>query len=156
MPKLNGTRGSKPGIDQCTSGLNYDTMRPRSEILDDYRTVLRTIYPAAAFFERVRRLARELDVSRNRYRTSFRRTARDLRSFARILWQQAVRDGGTRGPLALALLDCILRNPRALRMVVSLAALYLHYGPFARQMEERLAERPRIAVPAIGRAALES
>ncbi len=98
-------------------------------------------YAPAAFFSRVARLARALDVSHNRYRSSPRRTLRDLRSFGQILRKLSIQDRQTRGPLTRALLDCLWHNPRALRMVVSLAALYLHYGPFARQMDQRLKEQ---------------
>src|SRR3954451_14950352 len=48
-------RAAREGIgDQCTGGLNYETARPRREILSDYRTVLARIYGPAAYYERVR------------------------------------------------------------------------------------------------------
>jgi hypothetical protein len=125
-------------VDQCTTGLNFATLRPKREILEDYHTVLERIYEPGAFFSRVRRMARELDVSKNRYRTSPRRTLRDLRSFGRILSSLVWKNRRTRWPTTLALLDCLWHNPPAVRMVASLAALYLHYGPFARQMDRRL------------------
>jgi hypothetical protein len=40
--------------DQCTAGLNFARLRPRREILADYRNVLLSVYRPAAFFERVR------------------------------------------------------------------------------------------------------
>ncbi len=130
-----------PGVDdadQCSSGLNFETDRPRREILEDYRKLIENIYSPAAFFARVRRVAREIDVSRNSYSASLRRTAKDVRSLSRILWRLAVRDRATRGPFQKALLDALIHNPSALRTVVSMAALYLHYGAFARRMDSRL------------------
>ena len=47
--------------DQCTAGLNFRTLRPRAEVMADYRAVLQEIYDPATFFARVRRLARRLD-----------------------------------------------------------------------------------------------
>ncbi|HEX3954182.1 MAG TPA: radical SAM protein, partial [Stellaceae bacterium] len=47
--------------DQCTSGLNFETARPRRDILADYRAVLAQIYTPDAFFRRVRQVMRLLD-----------------------------------------------------------------------------------------------
>ena len=40
----------------CTLGLNFDTKRPRREILQDYRDVLEKIYDPVAYTGRVHRL----------------------------------------------------------------------------------------------------
>src|SRR5690606_38757533 len=43
--------------DQCAQGgLNFEPLRPREEILDDYRRVLERIYDPRAYCERVERL----------------------------------------------------------------------------------------------------
>jgi len=124
--------------DQCTSGLNYATRRPRGEMLVDYRTVLERIYAPAAFFGRVRRVSRQLDCSRHRLRQPFRHLLRDLRSFFRIAARLGVRERGTRLAFWGAMLDCLLHNPRALKISASFAALYLHLGPFSRLLVQRL------------------
>src|SRR6188508_1855326 len=49
--------------DQCTNGLNFDTLRPRREILEDYKRVLDKIYDPVAFAGRLRRLSDMLDNS---------------------------------------------------------------------------------------------
>ena len=49
--------------DQCTNGLNFDTLRPRREILEDYRRVLDRIYDPVSFATRLRRLSDLLDNS---------------------------------------------------------------------------------------------
>jgi hypothetical protein len=124
--------------DQCTSGLNYVTRRPRREILADYQAVLRHIYDPRAFFGRVQRTARVLDLSRHKLRRPLRYALRDLRSFARISRQMGLRERSVRVHYWRAILDCLARNPRAVRMVVSFAGLYLHIRPFARYLDERL------------------
>ncbi len=129
--------------DQCTSGLNFGTRRPRRNILEDYHSVLEQAYAPKAFFARVSRMARELDVSHNRFRARPGAALRDLRSFARIVRHLAVENRATRGPFLRSLLDCMWHNPPAVRMVASLAGLYLHYGPFARQMDQLLREQIR-------------
>lgn len=125
--------------DQCSGGLNYTTLRPRGEALTDYRTVLAAIYQPEAFFRRVRSLIRTLDLSEHRTRRSAASLFRDLRSAARIQWKSGFADAGVRVPYWRALVDCLFTNPRALRTVISMAALYLHLRPFAERMDRRLA-----------------
>lgn len=132
---------SDEDADQCTSGLNYATVRPQRETLEDYRTVLRRIYDPAAFFSRVRRMVDDLDLSGRRMRQPLRAVLRDLRSFARIQWKSGLLDRQVRGPYWATLAHTLRRNPRALRIVVSMAALYLHLKPFAVFMDGRLALR---------------
>jgi radical SAM superfamily enzyme YgiQ (UPF0313 family) len=133
--------------DQCTSGLNFTTTRPRDEMLSDYRTVLDRIYQPKAFFGRVRRACRELDCSQHRLRMPLRHVVRDLRAFGRIAAQVGWRDRGARRWFWGAFFDCLLHNPRALKISVSFAALYLHLGPFSRWLVERIdhqiAEMPK-------------
>ena len=125
--------------DQCTSGLNFDTIRPRARILADYRTVLDAIYAPAAYFGRVRRVGRQLDCSRKRLRMPPRHLWRDLRSFGRMAWRMGVTDPAVRGHWWRTIVDCAWHNPRALRYVGAMIALYLHLGPFARFVSSRLA-----------------
>ena len=52
--------------DQCTAGVNYETKRPRLDILRDYRKILDKIYDPDAFCGRLERLAAMLDCSDRR------------------------------------------------------------------------------------------
>ena len=121
------------GGDQCSTGLNFDTLRPLRDVLADYRRVLERIYDPAAYAARLDRLAALLDRSGR---------ARDLP------------DGDRRGNVAAlatmhqivslvpqareafwrTFMNCAKRNPAALRIIVSLLMLYLHLGPFSRQV----------------------
>jgi radical SAM superfamily enzyme YgiQ (UPF0313 family) len=129
--------------DQCTSGLNFDTRRDRAEMLADYRSVLDRVYAPEAYFGRVRRACRELDRSTHRLRMPWRLVLRDLRAFARIATALGWRDRDSRRAFWGALLDCVVHNPRALKIAVSFAALYLHFGPFSRALVARLGTRMR-------------
>src|SRR6476620_2529790 len=51
------------GGDQCTTGLNFDTLRPLRAVLQDYKRVLEMIYEPAAYAGRLERLASLLDRS---------------------------------------------------------------------------------------------
>ena len=55
--------------DQCTMGLNFETLRPRQEILADYVHILERIYDPAAFAGRLQRLAKLLDNSGRKQQT---------------------------------------------------------------------------------------
>lgn len=115
--------------DQCTAGLNFKTQRPRRDILNDYRAVLATIYAPSAYFGRVRRLGRMLKRER-----AHRMIKGDLRSFIRLLARIHQAGPGTAGSFLRMLLDCVLHNPKALPYVIMTSALYLHLGPFSRQV----------------------
>ncbi|WP_395495962.1 B12-binding domain-containing radical SAM protein [Acetobacter sp. KSO5] len=121
--------GQTQSGDQCTAGLNFETNRPRRDVLDDYRAVLRTIYEPTAYFGRVRRLGRMLKRKR-----AHRMIKGDLRSFVRLLFRIHRAGPGTAGQFWRMLVDCALHNPKALPYVVMTSALYLHLGPFARQV----------------------
>ncbi|ATU72877.1 B12-binding domain-containing radical SAM protein [Komagataeibacter xylinus] len=125
---FSGSEQTRSG-DQCTAGLNFETRRPRRDVLDDYRTVLGAIYDPAAYFGRVRRLGRLLGRTR-----AHRMVKGDLRGFVRLLLRIHRAGPGTAGQFWRMLLDCALHNPKALPYVVMISALYLHLGPFSRQV----------------------
>ncbi|MCP4573700.1 MAG: B12-binding domain-containing radical SAM protein [bacterium] len=127
--------------DQCTSGLNFDTLRFRTDILRDYQGVLASIYHPRSFFDRVRRTARILDPVPQRLSNVLPRLWRDVRSFLRISWRLGIRDREVRGPYWRALGDCLAHNPPAFGTAVAFAALYLHLKPFAAFMNDRLSEQ---------------
>ncbi len=132
---------SERDADQCTSGLNFDTVRSRTEMIEDYRTVLRRLYEPHAYFERVGRLARALDVRGHRVQHPLRNIRRDLRSVGRLTVRLGLRDRSVRGAFWKTVLDALVHNPRSLRAVFSHAALYLHLGPYAGFLDTRMAEK---------------
>jgi radical SAM superfamily enzyme YgiQ (UPF0313 family) len=125
--------------DQCTSGLNYTTIRSRRDTLEDYQSVLARIYEPGAYFARVRRMGRRLDIGCHGARRSFRDARKDARTFVRVVKLAGLQGGRASWPFWRTLADTLLRNPRAARATFSMAALYLHLGPFARFMDTRLA-----------------
>jgi Domain of unknown function (DUF4070)/Radical SAM superfamily len=136
---VNSAREDSVG-DQCTSGLNFTTARPRRAILADYRTILANIYRPAAYYGRVREVMRrldrpELDKSASRDAAPFRLFGIPLRDF-RLLWRLvrriALRQPAALWPFCKAFVECARDNPRAVDYLGMLAALYLHLGPFSR------------------------
>jgi hypothetical protein len=124
--------------DQCTSGLNYVTQRPRADVLRDYREVLSRIYAPAAYFGRARRTGRQLDRSAHQLKQPIRHVLRELRAFGRMAWRLGVRDPEVRVEWWRSVGDALLHNPAALKIVVSFAALYVHLGPYSAELVRRL------------------
>jgi len=126
--------------DQCTGGINFETARPRRDILFDYRTILARIYRPAAYYERVRTMARLLD--RPVLDTSARKDAPPPRLFTiplrdfvllwRLVWRIAVRQPAALWPFGKVVFECARHNRRAIDYVGMLAAVYLHLEPFSR------------------------
>jgi radical SAM superfamily enzyme YgiQ (UPF0313 family) len=118
--------------DQCMQGLNFETVRARRDILEDYCQVLRRIYEPAAFCARVERLIARLkwngkpqqeyaadDFRRRHGIETVRRIVSHYPEWRDLLWTTFMR--------------CYQANPTTVRQTVSLLALYLHLGPYARQ-----------------------
>jgi len=133
------------GGDQCTVGLNFETSRPRRDILNDYRSVLRRIYEPAAYFERVRALTRALNPPRHKSKLRANVVLDDLRSFGRFIWQVSVRRPELAKHCWRTLLECVVRNPAAVRQAVIQMMVYLHVGPFADYVVDRLDQQ--LALP---------
>jgi radical SAM superfamily enzyme YgiQ (UPF0313 family) len=119
------------GGDQCTSGLNFVPLRPRREILEDYKAILTAVYQPAAYFERVRTVGRALrrpglDVKLVPWRVS-----RDLAALLRVMWRMTLRRPDLRRHFWRTFTDIARHNPAALQAVVIQMVLYLHLGTFA-------------------------
>jgi hypothetical protein len=125
--------------DQCTAGLNFTPCRPRADILRDYLQVIETVYAPEAYFERVRRVGTRLDSSRRRFRPALGPQLKELKGFARMVWRLGV-PRATRRPFWRAILGSLWANPRSVRYAGSLAALYLHFGPFSKYVAARIRE----------------
>jgi hypothetical protein len=128
------------GGDQSTSGLNFETARPRRDILADYRTILARIYRPTTYYRRVRTVARLLD------RPVLDRSAstdiplprvfgiprRDFAVLWRLVRRITVRQPAALWPFCKVFFECARKNPRVLDYVGIFAALYLHLRPFSR------------------------
>ena len=125
--------------DQCTGGLNFVPCRPRAEILKDYLKVVETIYTPEAYFERVLKVGESLDSTRRRFKQPLWHRLRELKGFFRMILRLGLR-GPTRSPFWRTFLRALWRNPKSIRYTGSLAALYLHFGPFAKYVAGRIRE----------------
>jgi radical SAM superfamily enzyme YgiQ (UPF0313 family) len=138
--------------DQCNGGLNFVTLRPRREVLADFRAILRSVYEPSAYFARVRLLGRLLERPSLPERFSLRQAWRQLKGLVRILGRVTFQRSDLGRPFWGMVFDCVRHKPRNLEFVLTLAAFYLHLGRFAQvlikdldRQIERLDEEPPAA-----------
>ena len=126
--------------DQCIEGLNFDTLRPRQEILADYKAILEKVYDPAAYAGRVMRLTKMLKRPENARQSSASGARRNIGS-SEMIYRIVANLPEPRDIFRPTFSACVSSNPRAARWIVGLIALYLHLGPFSRVVIGKLAER---------------
>jgi radical SAM superfamily enzyme YgiQ (UPF0313 family) len=127
--------------DHCSQGLNFTTLRSRRAVLEDARELIAEVYRPKRFFGRLRRVARALDCTDYRAAIPWRR---DLYELMRLGWHCLVANAEMRREVWKTVAECVRHNPAALRSALRIAALYIHFGPFARQtvaiLDRKIAE----------------
>jgi len=121
------------GMDQCTQGLNFDTLRSRGEILSDYKRVLEKIYDPTAYAERLQRLASLLGAS-NPNRQVRANDSRSKFGGLEVVHRIVSKLPGAQDIFTKVIIQCASSNPQWARIIVLLTALYLHLGPFSRHV----------------------
>jgi len=130
--------------DQCTQGLNFDTLRPREEILNDFRTVVARSYSLESYHRRVRKMAdllrfdhANIDV----FRSGF---MKNVAFVMRISWHMGIAAKEGKRLYWGTILHALRRDPRTLEAVFLSLAAYAHTGPFSRHVlaaiDRRIAE----------------
>jgi hypothetical protein len=141
----------RAGGDQCTSGLNFIPLRPRRDVLADFRAILASIYDPAAYFARVRRLGRALDRPRLPSRVDWKIVGKELRALARILWTMTVKRPDLRPHFWASIIDCLRHQPRNFESVLAISVMYLHLGAFAQvlvaDLDQQIAELDAAPAP---------
>ena len=128
-------------VDQTTSGLNFETRRPRAEVLEDYLYVITRIFSPRSYFNRVRDLAMVLE-----RRPRSRPTAAGMLTSARAFLRLTLRMGlhpECAWYYWRNLIFLLWFRAGSLEAAVSLMAMFLHYRTQARHVRATL--RARIA-----------
>lgn len=112
-------------IDQASSGLNFITLRPRINILNDFVDVISYIYKPEHYYERVIYTCLNLKVS-NKYKHNFKKTVKNLKSFSRIVRQVGF-NRITGKSFWKMFFTVLLKNPKAIEWGVSLSAMFIHF-----------------------------
>jgi radical SAM superfamily enzyme YgiQ (UPF0313 family) len=117
------------GGDQCILGLNFETLRPRRDVLADYKSLIDRIYTPKAYFGRVRRVARELDCFWPTKREDAKSPPRiaglapsDWAGLFRLFKSVIIEQPRLLGYYIKALFACACENPGALQAVGIMAA----------------------------------
>jgi hypothetical protein len=139
---------SEGGGDQCILGLNFEPLRPRREVLADYKSVIDRIYTPEAFFGRVTRAAQKLDcfwppkkaAGRPAWRVAGL-TRGDWAALYRLVKSVVLEQPLLLGYYLKALYTCARENPGALQAVGTMVAFYLHLGPFSRIVSRAIARQ---------------
>lgn len=141
---LYGVIESDADGDQCVSGLNFQTIRPRDAILAEYLKVVERIYDADAYFERVRRTVDLLDCSGVVGDLRRSTIVHDIGQLVRFLMAVTLRRPAVRGHVWRLLAYTARRNPRAIKHALYMAGLFAHLGPFSahvsREITRQIAE----------------
>jgi radical SAM superfamily enzyme YgiQ (UPF0313 family) len=123
--------------DQCLTALNYETLRPREDILRDFKHILIEAYKPEQYFKRIRQLIPLLDCSKKRLKLTLKTHINNLRGFLKLITAMGFK-APYRKHFWRTLLSCSFRNRKALRYAVVLMALYLHFGFFVKGVIERI------------------
>jgi radical SAM superfamily enzyme YgiQ (UPF0313 family) len=141
------------GGDQCSAGLNFVTLRPRRDVLADFRAVLISVYDPDAFFARVRHLSRVLDRPHLPSPFVWGTVIRELRGLARAVWAMNVTRPHLRRHFWATVIDCLWRRPRNFEYMMTMAVFYLHLGAFAQvliaDLDRQIADLDAETVPQV-------
>ncbi len=138
--------------DFALAGLNFEPVRPRSEILNDFVAVLTSIYEPKTYFARARRMVLSLNRINLGVAIQLRDSGLEFDKFLRIMWHISRHRPEMRGHVWRLLVECMVRNPRAVRAVMTMSLFYLFLGPLSRVMIE-VAETEIAEIAAVGGAA---
>ena len=142
------------GGDQCTTGLNFETLRPLRDVLEDYKRVLEQIYEPTAYAGRLKRFASLLNRESSR-RDLPEGDVRGRTSVLELMHRVVTALPETREPFWRVFTACARDNLSAVRIVVAFMVLYLHLRPFSRlviaAIDRRIAELDGQAPPIEGK-----
>ena len=112
------------------AGLNFDTARPRRDVLADYRTVLETLYNPASYFARLRAEARSIRRPALKTRPGTRTRIRELRAVIRLVLQISTTRWDVQKHFWRSIIDCARHDLGIVKYVMMLGAAYLDIDPF--------------------------
>jgi radical SAM superfamily enzyme YgiQ (UPF0313 family) len=124
--------------DQCLAGLNFVTLRRRSDILTDYKTVLSAVYEPSAYFLRVRAVGRALRRPNLPLKFNAKKAILDSNRILRLLWRITVRCPDLRPHFWRTVAATARHNPRALKSTILLMVFYLHLSAFSLRLISEL------------------
>ena len=108
------------------------TKRARRDAYADYRAILDRIFTPAAYFKRVRDVARSLKMPQRSIRVQLGSVSREFGRFLKLMTRVTLHRPDMRAQVWLTLIGTLVRNPAAVTSAMRLTAFYVHLGPFSR------------------------
>lgn len=127
--------------DQCSLGLNFDTSRPREEVMADLAAVVTRLYAPEAFFGRIRTMVDRMDMSGANGMTPQNSFWPEMRKLATVLWNVTFSTRTLRREFWSVIRYTLRRNPAALNPAISMALLYAHLAPFSQRVRTDIGQR---------------
>lgn len=124
-------RDRKQG-DFSLAGLNFVTKRPRDRILRDFVAVLEHMYEPKGYFARMRRAIIPMQRVRLPLWILLRDSWREIDRFRRLMTSITLHRPEIRWKAWAAVMECLIRNPRAVRNVVSMVVFFYFAQPLSR------------------------
>lgn len=112
-------------VDQATSGLNFITLRPRSEIINDYIYILERIYNRKTYFDNCLKFGRVLR-NRRKHKSKFIIKVKTIYSFIKLINKIGIRPS-TFYYFWRNIFIIMLTRPSSIEEVVNLMAMYIHF-----------------------------
>jgi radical SAM superfamily enzyme YgiQ (UPF0313 family) len=122
--------------DSCLDGLNFETLRPRQEVLKQQADVLVRVYDPKAYFGRVRRMILALDRLKLGPWIGLRDSLREIDRFFKIMWHITLHRPEMRWHVWALVLETLVRNPNVIRDVIVATVFYIYLGPLSRYVIE--------------------
>jgi len=114
------------GIDQFSSGLNFQTLRPKENILLDHADLMNTLYNNKRFFARVTRLGLGINPVL-KHKPGLKKILQSIFIFLRLTRHLGFNK--KTGLLYWGLLfKVLIKNIRGLETALNYAAMYIHFG----------------------------
>ncbi len=130
-PELGIDTDGKQG-DFALSGLNFETKRERVDILRDFLEILTRAYEPKAYFARLKRAVMPMQRVKLPAWIMIRDSLREIDRFLKIMWVVTFRRNDMRPHVWKLLLECMVRNPGAIRNVMVMVVFYLYLAPLSR------------------------
>jgi radical SAM superfamily enzyme YgiQ (UPF0313 family) len=138
--------------DACLDGLNFETVRPRQDVLAEQAEVLARIYDPKVFFRRTRRMLLSLDRLKLGPWIELRNSLQEIDRFFRIMWHVTLFRPDMRWHVWALIVETLIRNPAVIRDVMVATVFYMYLGPLSRfVIEHRKKEVAGLKAVAAGR-----
>lgn len=139
--------------DFTLAGLNFETERPRIDILRDFVGLLEGIYEPRAYFARTRRAVLSLNRTRLPWWIYLRDNWREIDRFRRLMTAVTLRRPEMRWRAWSLIAEVAVRNPRAIRSTVVMTVFFFYAQPLSRiWIREALKQIARAELEAATRA----